>query len=188
MVIDYFKHFNWLDIFIVILLIRICYISLRNGLPVQLFWFLGTIAAVYLSLHYYLNFADFLGKRFPDSWISTEVLALTSFVILAFLGYISFVVLQRLLSRFIRLEANPQLNKYGGLICGVMRGLFITALIIFLFSISSFSYFKNSAKNSFAGRYLFKVAPVTYSWLWHNLMSKFMLFEKFNSAVEDVHN
>ena len=53
MIVEIIKQFNWVDIFVIILSVRVLYIAVKNGLPVELFKLLGTIAAIYLSLHYY---------------------------------------------------------------------------------------------------------------------------------------
>jgi len=180
---EFLKQINWLDIFLVILLIRICYISTRNGLPDQLFWFLGTIGAIYISLHYYVGFADFIGKRFLLTEIPIEYRQTISFVLLALAGYVLFVLLQKIFSRFIKMEATPRLNKYGGIVLGVIRGFLVSGLIFFIFLMSTVVYLQHSVHTSYAGRHLSRIAPATYSWLWNNLMSKFMPSEKFNSAV-----
>ncbi len=183
MFIDFFRQINWLDIFVVILLVRICYISIKNGLPVQLFWFVGSIAAVYLSLHYYSSVADFLGKRFPAHWMPAEYWSLAAFIFLAIAGYFSFVLLQKIFSRYITLQATPRVNKYGGLLLGALRGVLVVGLIIFLFSISSVGYLQNTVSHSYSGQHLFRIAPATYNWLWKNIMSKFMTSEQANKAV-----
>jgi uncharacterized membrane protein required for colicin V production len=184
MFIDFFRQINWLDIFVIILLVRICYISIKNGLPVQLFWFLGSIAAVYLSLHYYSSFSAFLGKRFPAHWMPLEYWSLVAFIFLVLVGYFSFVLLQKIFSRYITLQATPQLNKYGGLFLGALRGILVVGLIIFLFSISSVAYLQNTVSHSYSGQHLFKIAPATYNWLWRNIMSKFMTSEHSNGAAQ----
>ena len=184
MFIDFLRQINWLDIFVLILLVRICYISIKNGLPVQLFWFLGSISAVYLSLHYYASFSAFLGKRFPSEWMPAEYWSLAAFVLLAIVGYFSFVLLQKLFSRYITLQATPRLNKYGGLVLGALRGILVVGLIIFLFSISSVAYLQNTVSHSYSGQHFFKVAPATYTWLWKNIMSKFMTSERSNADVQ----
>jgi uncharacterized membrane protein required for colicin V production len=153
-------------------------------LPVQLFWFLGSIAAVYLSLHYYSSLAAFLGKRFPAHGMPAEYWNLITFILLAVVGYLFFVLLQKLFARYITMQATPRLNKYGGLVLGAMRGIMVAGLIIFLFSISSVAYLQNTVSHSYAGQHLFKVAPATYTWLWKNIMSKFMTSEHPNTDVQ----
>jgi hypothetical protein len=109
---------------------------------------------------------------------------LITFILLAVVGYLFFVLLQKLFARYITMQATPRLNKYGGLVLGAMRGIMVAGLIIFLFSISSVAYLQNTVSHSYAGQHLFKVAPATYTWLWKNIMSKFMTSEHPNTDVQ----
>lgn len=186
MLLDIIKQCNWMDIFVVILLFRICYIATKFGLPVELFKLLGTILAVYLSLHYYTGLSDGLRQRFGAEKIPLEFLDFLVFLGLSLLGYLIFVSLRLAFYRFIKMEAAPGLNRWGGLVLGLMRGFLLTGLIIFIFTISTISYLKESARSSYSGSRLSKIAPATYSVLWNKFMSKFMPQEKFNDAVLEV--
>ena len=183
---DILKQFNWVDIFFVILLIRICYVALKNGFSVELFKLLGTISAVYLSLHYYIIFPDYIVGRIGAKNIPLEYLTFFSFIALAILGYLIFMLLSKVFSRFIQMEAVPNLNKWGSLILSIIRSFLLVSLIIFIFVIAPTGYFRNSVNNSYSGKRLFTIAPTTYTWLWNSIMSKFRTQEKFNDAILKV--
>ncbi len=180
---DILKQFNWVDIFFAILLIRICYVAVKNGFPVELFKFLGTLLAAYLSLHYYTNLSDYITSYNATKALSIEYVSVISFIALVILGYIILALLGRLFSRFLKMEAAPKLNKWGGFILGIARSFLLMSLVIFVFLISSSQYLMHSVDNSYSGKYLFKIAPTAYTWLWDNVMSKFRPQEKFNSVV-----
>jgi len=180
------KQFNWVDVFFVILLIRICYVAIKNGFPIELFKLLGTLSAIYLSLHYYIIFPDYIVGRIGAKNIPLEYLTFFSFVALAILGYFIFMLLRKVFSRFIQLEAVPNLNKWGSLILSVIRGFLLISLLIFIFVIAPWGYFGNSVNNSYSGKRLFKIAPATYTWMWNSIMSKFRTQEKFNDAILKV--
>lgn len=185
---DIIKRFNWVDIFVLILFIRIGYISMKCGFITEIFKLFGTILAIYLSLHYSAIISGFVQNRLPVKAINPEFIYFLSFSLLAFLGYIIFVLLREAFSNFIKMEAIPRLNKYGGLTLGVIRWVFLTGLIIFILTISGPSYFKNSVVKSYCGITGFNIAPATYSVLWNNIMSKFMVNEKFNNTVIEIKN
>jgi uncharacterized membrane protein required for colicin V production len=184
------KKLNWVDLFVIILLFRIGYVAIKSGFSVELFKLLGTTAAIYMSLHYYTAFSDWIAKssHIPISKESMplEFMDFISFLILAIAGYIIFVGLRIGLYRFIKMEAVPVLNKWGGLVLGILRGFLLAGLIIFMLAISTLTYLRNSAIKSYLGKGLFKVAPATYSWLWGNITSKFMTNEKFNKTILEV--
>jgi len=180
------KQCNWVDVFFVIILIRICYVAIKNGFSVELFKLLGTISAVYLALHYYIIFPDYIVGRIGAKNIPLEYLTFFSFVSLATLGYLIFMLLRKVFSRFIQLEAVPKLNKWGSLILSIFRSFLLVSLIIFIFIIAPTAYFRSSVSNSYSGKRLFQIAPATYTWLWNSIMSKFRAQEKFNDAILKV--
>jgi len=180
------KQFNWADIFFIILLIRTCYVALKNGFPTELFKLLGTICAIYLGLHYYIKFSDYVLNLSGAKNLPAEYLTFFSFVLLVFLGYFIFFLLGRVFSRFLQMEAVPVLNKWGSLILSIIRSLFLMSLIIFAMVISPLGYFRDSVNNSYSGKRLFKIAPITYAWLWDSIMSRFRTQEKFNATILQV--
>jgi uncharacterized membrane protein required for colicin V production len=189
MLLDIVKGFNWLDIVIIILLFRTIYVAMKIGLAAELFKLLGTILAIYLSLHYYTGLSDYLKSLMPSlKIIPLGFLDFLFFVVLAVSGYIIFVFLRESFSRFIKMEAVPNLNKYGGMLLGVAGGFLFTGLLMFMLAISTVNYLEGSLKSSYLGNRFFKIAPATYTFLWDNLMSKFMPSEKFNQTVLEVKN
>ncbi|MBU0504310.1 MAG: CvpA family protein [Candidatus Omnitrophota bacterium] len=189
MILDIIKGFNWLDIVIVILIFRIIYVSIRTGIPVELFKLLGTLSAVYLSLHYYTTLSDFLKNLVPAiKIIPLDFLDFISFVALVLLGYIIFVFLREGFSRFIKMEAAQKLNKFGGFVLGIIRSCLVIGLLVFIIAISTISYLKDSVKSSYLGNRFLKVAPAVYTALWNGIMSKFVPGEKFNDIILEIKN
>ena len=180
--IDALLRLNWVDIIVVILIIRVSYISVKSGFPVEIFKLLGTICAIYLSLHYYIIFGDLLRGYFT-SIIPEAYFNFLCFLALALLGYFLFFLLRTALYHFVDVKAVPALSKWGGLITGLLRDILLISLIVFAFSISTVTYLASSANKSYIASRFSKVAPVTYSWIWNNITSKFIPNEKFNNAV-----
>lgn len=187
MVLGIIKQMNWVDIFVVILLFRICYVAIKNGIFIELFKLLGTVFACYVSLHYYTNLGDFFEARIPSPpSIPIEIWDFLALFILASLGYLIFVILRETFFRLIKTETVSLLNKWGALLLGVARGFILCSLIIFLLSVPVLDYLENSAGKSFSGKRLIKVSTGVYTYLWNNLVSKFMPQEKFNQAILEV--
>jgi uncharacterized membrane protein required for colicin V production len=180
---DILKQVNWVDIFILIILFRGCYIALKNGFPAEVFKLLGITSAIYFSLHYYSLVTDFIQLRILSGKFELPFLSFLVFIALAALGNEIFIVLRKIFYKLIKLEAVSKLNRWGGLILGTVRGCLTASLIVFILVMSDVEYLKNSVSYSYLGRIFFKASLVTYSWLWDNLASKFMPSEKFNQSV-----
>lgn len=186
MLLDILQEINWVDIFIVIILLRVVYVAMKNGLPVEIFKFLGTIVAIYLSMHYFYFLGDFLSLSTEGHGISLGVLDFIGFLVLVVVGYLIFVILRMFLCQLVKMETVTTLNKVGGLILGIVRGGILASLIVFILFISTVGYLRNSVSKSYLGIRLFPVAPAIYSNLWNGLMSKFMIKEKFNTTVTEI--
>lgn len=186
MILDTLKRFNWLDIFVIIFWLRICYIAAKTGFLTELFKVLGSIGSIYLSLHYFSGLSDFVRERLPTELMPVEFVDFLCFIFLAALGYFVFFLLRKIIVRFVKMEAVPKLSRWGGIILGVIRPFLVTSIIIFAMVMSSVVYFKRSVAVSYSGEYLFKVAPGVYSALWNGLLSKFMIKETFNQTVLDI--
>ena len=187
MLLNILKQINWLDIFVLILTLRICYIAVKSGFPVELFKFLGTVTAVYLSLHYYIVLADYVRNRLSlDERVPLEFLQFLVFLALAIGGYCIFVLFRSVLYRFLKMEAVSALNKWGSLLLGIARAALSASLIMFILATSGVEYFRNSVKESYLGQRLFSIAPDTYSWIWNSVVSKFSVSEKYNAVIPSI--
>ncbi|MCM8781298.1 MAG: CvpA family protein [Candidatus Omnitrophica bacterium] len=168
-------------------LFRVCYVALKTGLPIEFFKLSGTVVAVYLSSHYYTTLSALAvkhlikGKQFLGG-----IFDFILFIILAAIGYGVFIILRMLFYRFIKMEATPKLNKFGGLVLGIARGILLASLLMFILVVSGLDYFKVSIGGSYLGRRIFKVVPETYSRLWNDLVSKIMINERLNDRVFTV--
>jgi len=186
MLLNIIKQFNWIDIFVAIILLRIGYNALKRGISIEFFKLLGTIAAIYLSLHYYTIFSDAIRGRITTEENALGFLSPITFITLAILGYFLFAILRSIFYRFIKMEAAPRLNKWGGLLLGLVRGILFLSLIIFMMVITRIDYLQRITHQSYFGKGLFKVAPATYAFLWNKATSKFMVNEEFNQSVLTV--
>ncbi len=187
MLMELFRQFNFLDILILIILFRICYLAVKMGLPIEFFKLLGVLCATYVALHYYTNLSEII-RRFSFKNMPLGFMAFLIFLILAAAGYLVCVALRSTFYRFIKMEAVPKINKIGGFILGLARGFFTIGLITYCLSISSVDYLAFSVKHSYLGSRAFSIAPQTYNWLWSNLFSKYYLNEKPNPVVNEVND
>jgi hypothetical protein len=110
------------------------------------------------------------------------------FLLLVLLVYLLFVLLRIAFYRFLKMEAAPNLNRYGGILLGLIRWFFTTGLAVYILMISSVTYLGDSVKRSYLGSRFSSVSADTYSWLWGAVFSKFSPQEKMNPVVNEVKN
>jgi uncharacterized membrane protein required for colicin V production len=186
MTMDAITQFNFLDILILIIVFRICYIAVKMGLSNEFFKLLGVLFATYVSLHYYTVLSDIIQRRFFLKAMPLEFMDFIVFLILTVVVYLGFVVLRSIFYRFMTLETMPRINQIGGFIFGLARLFLIIGLLTYSLLISDVSYLSNAVRHSYLGIRACSISPRTYNWLWSSIFSKFFTHDKFNSTVTEV--
>lgn len=179
---------KWFDFFIIILLLRTCYIAVKCGIIIEIFKTLGLILAIFLSLHFYTAVSESLNARFSMSAIPLEFLDFLVFVILAICGYFAFLILRMTFSRLVKTEAVSLFNKWGGLTLGILRGILLIGFVTYALVISSVIYLKTSVNNSYFGKTTLGIAPSVYRGLWEVIVSKFSAKDSYNQYVDETEN
>jgi uncharacterized membrane protein required for colicin V production len=180
------RQFNWIDILVFVIFLRLSFISLRQGLGVEFFKFLGTFCGLYVSLHYYCSLSGYFNGQSTGKDNPGAFFGLLAFVLLFFFGYLFFWSIRSMIFRFMTAEINVQLSKWGGFAFGLLRSLLLSSLVLYALMIPKESYFKDSVRYSLIGNRVSKVAPATYTFIWESIVSKFNTGEKYNSSVPDV--
>ena len=180
------QQMNYLDIVIVILGIRICYIAAKTGIAVEFFKLLGVLSSIYIASHYYTAFSDSFQQRFLHQSVPLEFIDFIVFILLVIAVYLGFVLLRSTFYRFMKMEAAPELNKFGGLILGLLRVYFTIGLLVYALMISSVHYLSSSVAHSYIGSRFSYVSAQTYNWIWGSVFSKFFPQEKLNSVVGEA--
>ena len=180
------RQLNLIDILILIVFLRLVFISFKQGLGVEFFKLLGSLCGLYLALHYYFLLATFLSGFTGSIEPEISFLELIAFVILFAFGYLFFWSVRIVTFRFMDAEVNSQFSKWGGCVCALFRSFLLSSLMLFALVIPGSAYFKDSVRYSFSGYYFSKVAPATYTFIWESIVSKFNSGEKYNSALYDI--
>lgn len=187
MITDIFKFVNWVDIIVLIIILRGCYVAAQAGFAIEAFRLIGLVFAVFFGMHYYTALGDYVGKKIGlGSIMPLEFVDFLSFVFLTVGINLLFAALRKTFLNTFKVEAPTSINKWGGLALGVCRSIIYTGYIMFLLVISTVGYFKGSVNSSYVGGTFFKVTPSVYSYLWNNVGSKFMANEDINKNVFEV--
>ena len=73
------QSINWVDVVMLVLLIRIVFIGVRTGFVTELFKLFGVFCSVFVGLHYYTPLAALLAKKVD---VSLGILECFFFVLL----------------------------------------------------------------------------------------------------------
>lgn len=167
---------NWVDIFFLIVFLRICLVAAKNGLPTEFFKLLGTVVATYISFHYFKAGARFLEKALSlnvKDPLAVTVADVFAFTVLLIFSYLAVIFLRQLFVRLIKLEAYPGFDKWGALVIGALRAVLFFSLLLSFLVFTNIEYFKQSIDNSLSGSRIYSIAPGTHNFIWNHLLSRF---------------
>jgi len=156
-----FSKINWVDVLVIIIMLRMSYIAFQEGLSREIFPLIASVCTIVLSLQYYTRLAIFLSKNAFNLPIAlTSFLSFTALVIcLSIVFKFTIVVLDKI----IKVTWHPLLDRFGGLIFGIARASVIASMILIIIALIPLSYPKHSIKDrSLTGVYFLSVGPVIY--------------------------
>lgn len=181
MLYPYVSQFNWVDILIIICTLRMCYIGLKRGLGIELFKLLNLVFCSFVVLHYYYTFGEFINKKIPA--LPIEPAIIFSYIVLITIITVLFRILREGFFVFVKTESIGNLSKYSGLLLGFVRGIIISAFIIFGFLISTVHYVDLSGRTSYFGSKIVKLPVKMYEGIFYGITSKIISNQGFNQEA-----
>ncbi len=168
------SRINWVDVLVVILIVRISYVAFMDGLSHEILPFLGVLAVFVLSLHYYTSLGYVISQNLGN--MPADISNCLGFIILVVvLGFIV-KLLKVILDKIVKVQWHPVIEKFGGLFAGIAKAYLITAMVLTIMNLMPLSYLKWSIKDrSLTGKYVLMAGPEVYS--------KFKVFLSGNSIV-----
>ncbi|MCF7916215.1 MAG: CvpA family protein [Candidatus Omnitrophica bacterium] len=168
-----------IDIFFLILFLRITYIAISRGLLREICKIVGLLGAVFFAFHFYSNLAGILKTKI--SFINPTYLDFVSFFLIFIVIKVVFSLLNLIISLFLPKEEISGRKRVVLLGMGVFRSLFLFSTIFFLLQLSSFkpNYFKNSLSYN-----LSKNISAKFYLMAGKIINKFNNNFKINEEIE----
>ena len=164
---------NWVDILAVIIIVRISYVALQDGLSHEIFPLIGTILTAAISIHYYHDLA-----LFAQGMVSmpVSILDLLAFITLVIGASLIFKLVRVLVDALMKVTWHPLIEKFGGLVFGFLRASIVVSVVLIIMSVTSLPYLQYSIKDrSLTGPYFLKIAPAIsgkVSWAFPEINKK----------------
>ncbi|MDB4349866.1 CvpA family protein [Omnitrophica bacterium] len=153
---------NWVDILILILLIRTSYVGYTRGLSSEVMPLIATFAALVISLHFYGRIGAFITNHTP---LSSTLSNFTSYAFIGFsIIYLFHLAMVFLRGKVINVQVETLYDTIFGLTFGIFRGILLVSFIVFALGIAPISYIRDSAKQrSLMGEKFSKVGPLIHT-------------------------
>ncbi|MEI8176849.1 MAG: CvpA family protein [Candidatus Omnitrophota bacterium] len=157
---ELFQRFNWIDLLVVIVLIRSSYVGFTQGFSWEFFRLTGMIGAVIGTIYFYEYGARLISDYIPVVYPISDLLSFTLFYIVIL---VVVKILNLFIDRIIKLEVFSALEKMGGLLFGALRGIIFLSLFLITLWYIPIPYFGRSIQErSFSGVAIARVAPFIY--------------------------
>jgi len=175
------KSINWVDVAMLVLLIRIIFIGVKTGFITELFKLFGIFCSVFVGLHYYTLLAALLAKKTD---MSLEILECSFFILLVSLVVIAVKYMRDGFLMIFKFETtHAGVNQWGSGVFSIIRALFLASLIMFGMLLTRVEWLQRETMTSLSSRLALKVAPNTYRYVYSNLIGKIFAREHFNQEV-----
>ena len=149
---------NWVDILALILVVRTSYVALNDGLSHEIFPLIGSICMLVFSIHYYTKMALFFHEN--GFTLPIDILNLISFALIAFCIGVLFRFIKVIVDKILTVSWHPLIEKFGGLLAGILRGAILTSTVLVIISLIPLPYLQHSIRErSLTGRYFMKIGP-----------------------------
>jgi uncharacterized membrane protein required for colicin V production len=158
---DMLSKVNWVDILVVIIMLRTIYMSFQNGLSHEIFPLFGAVLKLILALHFYSKLGSVLHRSI--SFISVSVCNMASFLAIVLIVGFTMMFLKGLVDAIIKVTWHPLIEKIGGMVVGVIKGAISASMVLIFLALVPLSYLQSSIKDkSLYGMLFLKIGPAIY--------------------------
>jgi uncharacterized membrane protein required for colicin V production len=149
---------NWVDVFVLILMLRMSYVAFMDGLSHEIFPLFGSIAVFVITLHYYKTLGGMISQGMGN--VPSDITNLLGFVVLVVVAGFVVKFLKVIIDKIVKVQWHPVIEKFGGLFAGIVKAYVITAIVLTVMALIPLPYLQWSVKErSLTGRYFLVAGP-----------------------------
>lgn len=158
---DVLSRANWVDLLVVIICLRTIYISFQDGLSREIFPLFGSILSLVLALHLYTKIGS--AVHTAVGIIPLSILNLAGFITMILAAGIVLKLLRVVVDAVIKVTWHPLIEKFGGVIVGVLKGAVVSSTVLVMLALVPLSYLQASIKDkSLSGMFFLRLGPGIY--------------------------
>ncbi|MBN1869475.1 MAG: CvpA family protein [Candidatus Omnitrophica bacterium] len=176
-------HLNAVDLFLIIVIVTTVYMSARKGIIFEGFMLLGVVCVNFVSVHYYVRFANVLRIQFFGKQAAT---AFPAFGLLSLLIFVVFLMISKGWNLILKINFHKKIDRYGGIILSLVRSYFGCGLIFFALLLVNQEHASSRARQSVSYPIFRHVAVDFYRATYSVLIARFFPKEPFNEKALDL--
>ncbi len=158
---DVMAKANWVDLLVVIIMLRTVYVSFQDGLSRDIFPLFGSILKLILALYFYGKLGSAL-----NSWIAVipvSICNLAGFLAIVLVSGLALKLLRVLVDAIIKVTWHPLIEKAGGMLVGAFRGAVCASMVLIFLALVPLNYLQRSIEDkSSSGMFFLRIGPAIY--------------------------
>lgn len=159
---DIITRLNWVDILVIIIMLRTSYVAFQDGLSHEILPVIGVSTSLVLSLYYYKIIAIVISQNMGNLPVGLLNVAAFAAVFAAIIFVFKFVRL--IFDKIIKVTWHPLIERFGGLIAGIVKASLVTSAVLIILVLMPLSYLRWSVcERSFSGMYFLRIGPAIYA-------------------------
>jgi uncharacterized membrane protein required for colicin V production len=156
------SRINWVDILVIILLLRISCVSFQHGLSYELFSLAGVLFTIVISLNFYTRLGQFFSETILG--LPLALAQFLSFLIVAIIIAFLFRLARSIMDKLVKIQWHAFIDSVGGLIAGVSRACLTVSLVLMILVLLPLPYMQWSIRDrSLTGMFFLKVGTTVYA-------------------------
>jgi len=156
-----FTYINWVDVVVLILFFRTCYVGLSRGLGNELMPLIITFASLVLALQYYKGLGGFIASHTPLLPPHANFLVFITIVIFTIL--LSRIIMRILVGKSENVHVATMYDSACGLFFGILRGILLISFVTYALWLTPSEYVSTSvSQGSFLGKKFLKIGPAVH--------------------------
>jgi len=180
MLLDIIQKLNWIDVVIIVVMLRALYIGLKRGCVNEIFQLMAVLAAIFIIFHYDHFCSKFLENRI---FFKPEIAqGVTFFALWALIALVCKFVRDGV-SLVFKIEAKSFFDKIGGLSVAFIRGAFVASLLLALFTTTGSEYLSRNIQGSYFSSQIAPLAPSVYKFVFKGFINKYFPNEQMSQGV-----
>ncbi len=156
-----FTYINWVDIVILILLFRACYVGFIRGLGSELMPLIFTFTSLVVALQFYKSMGGFIASHTPLSPPHANFLIFFTIMFISIV--LARVVMRVLVGKSENAHVATMFDSGGGLFFGILRGILLVSFVTYALWLTPSEYISTSVSpGSFLGKKFLKIGPAVH--------------------------
>lgn len=161
---DILRTTNWIDILIIVIMLRVSYCAFQRGLSHEMFPLFGSVVMISLSLRYYSTLSSFCTNYILK--LPAEVLDPAAFLAILVASGFALKVFGAILDTIIKVSWHPLIERFGGLLIGVIKAAVVTSMVLCFLVLIPISFLQRSVREgSLLGMHFLAIGPNIYGYV-----------------------